>query len=149
MLRGSFFDEFGHKGCSNKWKECRPQDCWIEEPFDNVSKPKQSYHFNSLSRGWKQVLFEHKGSRLFMLRFNNGIIEKKESLYAHFQHRPFMKDRVKNYDHFLITPRTIMDFPKYFVTYILRFYSRNRYLMTMYYQWKDRIIWKMGKGYIR
>jgi hypothetical protein len=145
----TFFDEFGHKGCSDKWKECRPQDCWIEEPFDNVSKPKQSYHFNSLSRGWKQVLFEHNGSRLFMLRFNNGKIEKKESLYAHFQHRPFMKDRVKNYDHFLITPRAVIDFPKHFITFRLRFYSRKRNLMTKYYQWKDRILWKIGKGNIR
>ena len=145
----TFFDEFGHKGCSEKWKDCRPQDCWLEVPFDNVSKPKQSYHFNSLSRGWKQILFEHKGNKLYMLRIKDGKLEKKESLYAHFQHRPFMKDLVKNYDHFLITPGSMIDYPNQFTMLRLRFYSRKRDLMTRYYQWKDRILWKIGKGHIR
>lgn len=145
----TFFDEFGHKGCSEKWKDCRPQDCWLEVPFDNVSKPKQSYHFNSLSRGWKQILFEHKGNKLYMLRIKDGKLEKKESLYAHFQHRSFMKDRVKDYNHFLITPGSIIDFPNHFTMLRLRFYSRKRDLMTRYYQWKDRILWKIGKGHIR
>jgi len=145
----TFFDEFGHKGCSEKWKDCRPQDCWLEVPFDNVSKPKQSYHFNSLSRGWKQILFEHKGNKLYMLRIKDGKLEKKESLYAHFQHRSFMKDRVKDYNHFLITPGSIIDFPNHFTMLRLRFYSRKRDLMTRYYQWKDRILWKAGKGHNR
>ena len=56
----TFFDEFGYKGCSDKWRDCRPDDCWLEWPFDNASKPKQSYHFNSLTRGWERVIFEHK-----------------------------------------------------------------------------------------
>lgn len=145
----TFFDEFGHKGCSDKWKECRPQDCWLEEPFDNVSKPKQSYHFRSLNRNWDQVLFEHINNTLYMLHFNNGHIEKKESLYAHFQHRPFMKDQIRNYDHFLITPRKMIDYPKHFTVIILKYYSRKQSLMTKYYQWKDRILWKIGKGHIR
>ena len=104
---------------------------------------------NSLTRGWKQILFEHQGSKLYMLRFNNGKLEKKESLYAHFQHRPFMKDTVKDYEHFLITPSSMIDYPRNFTTLKLKFYSRKRYLMTKYYQWKDRILWKMGKGHIR
>ena len=145
----TFFDEFDHKGCSDKWRDCRPEDCWLEEPFDNVSKPKQSYHFCSLNRGWKQVIFEHIDNKLYMLRFNDGKLEKKESLYAHFQHRPFMKDIVQDYDHFLITPNSIIDFPKNLVTLKLRFYSRQRTLMTKYFQWKDRFLWKMGKGHFR
>lgn len=145
----TFFDEYGHNGCSDKWRDCRPEDCWLEWPFDNASKPKQSYHFNSLTREWKQVLFEHVGNKLYMLRFNQGKLERKESLYAHFQHRPFMKDTVKDYDHFLITPSRIIDYPKHLTTLMLRFYSRKRDLMTKYYQWKDRILWKVGKGHIR
>ena len=145
----TFFDEYGHKGCSDKWRECRPMDCWIEEPFDNVSKPKQSYHFISLNRECEQIVFEHKNSKLYMLRFNDGKLEKKESLYAHFQHRPFMKDIINNYDHFLITPRSMMDYPKHFTMLKLRFYCRKRGIMTKYYQWKDRILWKIGKGYYR
>jgi hypothetical protein len=140
----TFFDEYGHKGCSDKWRDCRPNDCWLEWPFDNASKPKQSYHFNSLTRGWQQVLFEHVGSKLYMLRFHNSKLEKKESLYAHFQHRPFMKDTVQDYDHFLITPNSMVDFPKHLTTLKLRFYSRQRNLMTKYYQGKDYIIWKLG-----
>ena len=84
-----------------------------------------------------------------MLRFNNGKLEKKESLYAHFQHRPFMKDMIKDYDHFLITPGAMLDFPRHFILLKLRFYSRKRRLMTKYYQWKDRILWKTGKGHFR
>ena len=84
-----------------------------------------------------------------MLRFKDGKLEKKESLYAHFQHRPFMKDQVKNYDHFLITPGSMIDYPNHFTVLKLRFYSRKRDLMTKYYQWKDRILWKIGKGHIR
>lgn len=141
----TYFDEYGYKGCSDKWRDCRPKDCWLEWPFDNASKPKQSYHFNSQTRGWKQVIFEHIGNKLYMLRFHNGRLEKKESLYAHFQHRGFMKDRVADYSHFLVTPRAIIDYPKRFVNIRLRFYCRNRLLMTMYYRWKDRIIWKYGK----
>ena len=102
-----------------------------------------------MTRGWKQVVFEHIDNKLFMIRFNKEKIEKKESLYAHFQHRPFMKDKVKDYDHFLITSRAMMDFPKHFTTLRLRFYCRKRRLMTKYYQWKDRLLWKIGKGHIR
>ena len=142
--RITFFDEYGYKGCSDKWRDCRPDDCWLEWPFDNASKPKESYHFNSQTRGWKQVVFEHVDNKLFMVRFNNGQIEKKESLYAHFQHRGFMKDYVCDYSHFLVTPRAIIDYPKHFVNIQLRFQCRNRSLMTKYYQWKDIIIWKLG-----
>ena len=142
----TFFDEYGFEGCSDKWRDCRPDDCWLEWPFDNVSKPKQSYHFNSLNRGWKQVIFEHIDNKLFMIRFNEGKIEKKESLYAHFQHRGFMKDRVTNYSHFLVTPGAIINYPKHLVDLHLRFFCRKRALMTKYYQWKDLIIWKLGKS---
>lgn len=139
----TFFDEYGYNGCSDKWRDCRPEDCWLEWPFDNASKPKQSYHFNSLTRGWQQVIFEHVDKKLYMLRFCNGQLEKKESLYAHFQHRGFMKDKVKDYSHFLITPGAIIDFPKHFVNIRLRWLCRNRTLITKYYQWKDRILWKL------
>jgi len=140
----TFFDEYGYQGCSDKWRDCRPNDCWLEWPFDNASKPKQSYHFNSLTRGWKQVIFEHIDNKLYMMRFNNGKIEKRESLYAHFQHRGFMKVRASDYDHFLVTPRAIIDYPKHFVNLKLRWLCRNRSIMTKFYQWKDLIIWKLG-----
>ena len=145
----TFFDEYGYKGCSDKWRDCRPDDCWLEWPFDNASKPKQSYHFNSLTRGWERVIFEHKDNKLYMLRFNKGKLEKKESLYAHFQHRSFMKDHVTDYSHFLVTPRAIINFPKHFVNLRLRFLCRDRSLITKYYQWKDRIIWKLGISKIK
>lgn len=144
--RITFFDEYGFNGCSDKWKDCRPEECWLESPFDNASKPKQSYHFNSLTRGWKQVIFEHKENKLYMIRFNHGHIEKKESLYAHFQHRGFMKDRVTNYSHFIITPNSIIDYPILFVYPRLHWFCRKRSLVTKYYQWKDLIIWKLGKS---
>lgn len=140
----TFFDEYGYKGCSDKWRDCRSEDCWLEWPFDNASKPKEAFHFNSMTRGWKQVVFEHLDNKLYMLRFNNGKLEKKESLYAHFQHRGFMKDNVTNYSHFLVTPNTIIDYPKHFVNLQLHWLCRNRSLMTKYYQWKDYIIWKFG-----
>lgn len=139
----TFFDEYGYNGCSDKWRDCRPEDCWLEWPFDNASKPKESYHFNSMTRGWQQVIFEHIDSKLYMLRFNSGKLEKKESLYAHFQHRGFMKDEVKDYSHFLVTPKAIIDYPRHFVNLRLRWLCRNRSLMTKYYQWKDRIMWKL------
>jgi len=140
----TFFDEYGYNGCSDKWRDNRPDDCWLEWSFDNASKPKQSYHFNSLTRGWKQVIFEHVDNKLYMIRFKNGKMEKKESLYAHFQHRGFMKDRVTDYNHFIVTPNAIIDYPKHFVNLQLRWLCRNRSLMTKYYQWKDRIIYKLG-----
>ena len=140
----TFFDEYGFNGCSDKWRDCRPEDCWLEWPFDNVAKPKESYHCNSMTRWWQQVIFEHIGNKLYMLRFNHGKLEKKESLYAHFQHRGFMKDSVTDYSHFLVTPRAIVDYPKLLVNIRLRWMCRNRSLMTKYYQWKDRIIWRLG-----
>ena len=140
----TFFDEYGYNGCSDKWRDNRPDDCWLEWSFDNASKPKQSYHFDSLTRGWKQVIFEHVDNKLYMIRFKKGKMEKKESLYAHFQHRGFMKDRVTDYNHFLVTPNAIIDYPKHLVYLRLRWLCRNRSLMTKYYQWKDRILYKLG-----
>lgn len=140
----TFFDEYGYNGCSDKWRDCRPDDCWLEWPFDNASKPKQSYHFNSLTRDWQQVVFEHCGQKLWMVRFRNGKMEKRESMYAHFQHRGFMKDRVSDYSHFLVTPGAIVDYPRHFAVLRLRFHCRSRKLTTKYYQWKDRILWKLG-----
>lgn len=145
----TFFDEFDHMGCSDKWKACRPNDCWVETPFDNVSKPKQAFHFNSLTRGWQQVLFEHDGQHLYMIRIVNGKIEKKESLYAHFQHRAFMKDKISDYNHFLITPTSMIDFPKHMIKFHLLFYSRKRTFRTKLAQWKDRIIWKLNLGHYK
>ena len=139
-----FFDEYEHKGFGDKWLGCQPEKCWTEWPFDNASKPKQSYHFNSLTRGWKQIIFEHLDNKLYMIRFNHGKIEKRESLYAHFQHRGFMKDRVRDYSHFLVTPGAIINYPKRFVNIRLRFFCRKRPLMTKYYQWKDLILWKLN-----
>ena len=140
----TYFDEFRHRGCSDKWRDCRNEDCWLEWPFDNISFPKHSYHFNSMTRGWKQVIFEHIDNKLYMIRFNHGLLEKKEYLYAHFQHRGFMKDRVTDYSHFLVTPRSIIDFPKHLINIRLRILCRKRLLVTMYYKWKDLIIWKLG-----
>ncbi len=140
----TFFDEFGYKGCSDKWRDIRPDDCWLEWPLDNASKPKQAYHFNSTLRGWKQVIFEHVDNKLYVIRFRKNKIEKKETLYAHFQHIGFMKDHVSNYDHFLIVPNAIINYPKHFVNLILRWHCRKRVLMTKYYQWKDLLIWKLG-----
>ena len=139
----TFFDEFNHKGCSDKWRDCRPDDCWLEEPFDNVSKPKQSFHFCSLNRGWQKVIFEHVSNKLYMLRFQNGLLEKRESLYAHFQHRGMMKDKVTDYSHFLVTPCAIIDYPKRFVRFHLRLLCRKHILKTKYYQWRDYIIWRL------
>ena len=147
--RITFFDEFNHKGCSDKWRDLRPNDCWLQEPFDNISRPKESFHFCSLNRGWQQVIFEHLEAKLFMLRYYNGKIEKRESLYAHFQHRNNMKDRVTNYNHFIVTPRAIIDYPKRLVSLHIRFLCRKRILMTKYYQWRDYIIWRLNLGYER
>lgn len=139
----TFFDEYDHRGCSDKWRDCRPKDCWLEEPFDNVSKPKQSYHFCSLNRGWKQVVFEHISNKLYMIRHKNGTWEKRESLYAHFQHRGFMKDLVSDYSHFLVTPEAIIDYPKRLVNWTLRYYCRKRTLTTKFFQWRDYMIWRL------
>ena len=57
-----------------------------------------------------------------------------------------MKDRVTDYCHFLITPDAIIDYPKHLINIRLWLLCRNRSLMTKYYQWKDRIIWKLGLG---
>lgn len=95
------------------------------------------------------AILEHVDNKLYILRFNNRKLEKRESLYAHFQHRGFMKDKVTDYSHFLVTPNAIIDYPKHFTMLKLRYYSRKRNLMTKYYQWKDRIIWKIEKGYIK
>lgn len=145
----TFFDEYGYKGCSDKWRECRPKDCWLEWPFDNISKPKQSYHFCSLTRGWRNVVFEHIGNKLYMLRFMGWEIQKKESLYAHFQFRNKMKNKIKNYNHFLITPDAIIDFPRFFTYPRLRFYCRNRHLTTYLYRIRDYIIWRLHLTYNR
>lgn len=145
----TFFDEFGHGGCSDKWRSLRPEDCWLEEPFDNVSKPKQSFHLCSLNRGWKQVVFEHRASCLFMLRYHHGRFERRESLYAHFQHRPFMCVNVTDYDHFLVTPTRVIDYPRHFVGLRLRYHCRRRLLTTIFFQWRDRLLWKLGMSHFR
>ncbi len=148
--RITFFDEFGHGGCSDKWRTCIPADCWLQEPFDNVSKPKQAYHFNSLTHPyWQQIVFEYYQGKLYAVRFRNGMIEKRETLYAHFQHRPFMRDSVKDYAHFLVTPSAIIDYPRHFSKLWIRYYCRRQTLRTKYYQWKDRIIWKLGLFHFR
>lgn len=142
--KSAYYDEYNYKGFGDKWRGCHPEACWLEWPFDNVSRPKEAFHFCSLNREWKRVLFEHTGNKLYMLRFNNGQIERRESLYAHFQHRVSMKDRVTDYEHFLVTPRAIIDYPRHFLNLRLRWLCRDRSLMTKYYQWKDLIIWKLG-----
>lgn len=140
----TFFDEIYHKGFGDKWRECRPNDCWLDWQFDNVSRPKEAYHLNSLNRGWKQVIFEHIGNKLFILRFHNGKLEKKESLYAHFQHRGFMIDKATNYSHFLVTPNSIINYPQRLSNFWLRYYCRKQNLRTWYFQFRDYMIWRLN-----
>lgn len=139
----SFFDEFEHKGFGDKWCELRPQDCWLDCPFDIISTPKRAYHLRSYNRGWEPVLFEHIDKKFYMIKFENGHILKSESLYAHFQHRDFMKDKVSDYSHFIVTPNAIIEYPKLFANLRLRFLCRKRYLMTRYYQFRDYMIWRL------
>lgn len=141
-----YYDEYGYRGFGDKWRYLRPDDCWLEWPFDNVSRPKESFHFSSLTHGWQQVVFEHEGKKLYILRFNGGRLERRETLYAHFQHRSYMKDRTSDYSHFLITPTAIIDYPRRLASLRLRWHCRKRPLTTKYYQWRDRIIWKLGLG---
>jgi hypothetical protein len=70
-------------------------------------------------------------------------LEKRESLYAHFQHRGMMKDKVIDYSHFLVTPCAIIDYPKRLVRLRLRLLCRKHTLTTKYYQWRDYIIWRL------
>lgn len=141
----TFFDEYDHGGMADRWRDLRRGDCALEKefggqfPFDNASKPKQEYHFVSLTRGWQRVIFEHEGKKLYMLRMKDGKPERKESLYAHFQHRPFTRDRVTDYSHFLILPAAIIDYPSHFVNLKLRWYCRCRHLATLYYRWYARV----------
>jgi hypothetical protein len=141
----TFFDEYGYKGCGDKWRDCRPNDHWNLRPYDNMQKPKQAYHFNSLApRNWEQVVFEHVGGKLYIIRIGkDSIIERKESMYAHFQHRQNMCDKVKDYSHFLVTPDVIKDYPKHHEMFWLKYYCRSRNLTTKYYQWRARLQWKI------
>ncbi|MCR4808812.1 MAG: hypothetical protein K5896_03015 [Prevotella sp.] len=145
----AFFDEYSHKGFGDKWAGCRPEECWREWPFDNVSKPKQAYHFCSLNRGWKQVLFEHVGNKLYMVKYENGELKKKESMYAHFQHRGYMKDTVTDYSHFLVTPDGIMDYPRKCAKLRLRWLSRKRRIRTWRCQFHDYIVWKLNLSHYK
>lgn len=141
----TFFDEFNHKGCSDKWRDCRPDDCWLETPFDNAPTPKYAFHLCSWTRHWQQVVFEHIGGKLYIVKFEHGKVVKSESLYAHFQHRNFMRDKVNDYGHFLVTPASIIDFPLHFVRWRLRWYCRRRPLMTKLYMWHDILVWRLGR----
>lgn len=91
-------------------------------------------------------------NRYFMIKIDGYQyckIERMESLYAHFQHRGYMKDRIKNYKHFLITPMGMVEYPKSNAAFWLRVYCLDLSIITKYYQWKDRIIYKLGKSKCR
>jgi len=138
-----FFDEYEHKGFGDKWREQRTADCWLEWYFDIVSTPKRAYHLRSYNRGWEPVLFEHVDMKFYIIKFEKGRIMRMESLYAHFQHRGFMKDKVTDYSHFIVTPNAIIDYPKHLINLRLRFLCRKRNLMTRFYQLRDYFIWRL------
>ena len=57
-------------------------------------------------------------------------------------HRFFLSEREDSI--YGYATNAIIDYPKYFVNIRLRFHCRKRLLMTLYYKWKDIIIWKLG-----
>lgn len=145
----AFFDEYRHKGFGDKWKECRPEDCWNEVHFDNIAFPKVSYHFWSWTRKWKHFVFEHQDGKLFMVKYENGQLQRKESLYAHFQHRGYMTDKVTDYSHFLVTPDGMRNYPRRCATLRLRWMCRKRRIRTWYCQFHDYILWKLNLSHTK
>lgn len=144
-----FFDEYRHKGFGDKWKECRPEDSWTEEHFDNIAFPKRSFHFWSWISGWKQFVFEHHEGKLFRIKYAKGQLLKEETMYAHFQHRGYMKDTVTDYGHFIITPDGMKDYPLRLAKLRIQWYCRKRRIRTWYYQARDYLLWKFNLSYYK
>lgn len=135
----SAFDEYNHKGLGDLWKFLYPDEIWDCRLFDDVRVPRLSFNFVSEFHPEysDRLIFEYSDQRLYRIYVGaDGEIKKEETLYAHFQQRKFMKDKVFDYNNYLIVPNEFI--PSETVTIKkLNHWCRKRDLR--------RKIWNLGR----
>lgn len=135
------FDEYLHKGMSDRWTDLFPEKVWNTNPFDDIIVPRLHFNFISFSRqNLRNLIFEYTPGKLSRVYTNNETIIKEPTLYAHFQQRKFMKCIAKNTDNYLIIPNQFIE-------------SRN-YSINDLYKWGipqnlNRVIYNLKKRILR
>jgi len=110
--KNSAFDEYNHKGMSDKWTQLYPEQIWNSKLFDDIQVPRLSLNFVSVMHPERtNLIFEYNENRLYRIYHDeNGKRRREETLYAHFQQRKFMKIETNNLQHYLIVPNKFINF---------------------------------------
>lgn len=139
--RNFAFDEFSHKGMSDKWKHIYPHLLWEEKPFDDVMVPYFSLNFKSVFNTIvsNNLIFKYYNNNLYRIYttdLDNIIMEP--ILYAHFRQRKFLKVCTDNLNNYLIIPNAYISLTSVTVSK-LKAWCRPRKTYRFYRNFKFRL----------
>lgn len=143
-----YFDEYWHKGLSDKWKSLYPEKIWDSRLFDDIRIPEINMNFVSVFHPEYSdcLIFLYENSKLFRIYLIDGKIKKEETLYAHFQKRKFMKIKTDNYNNYLIVPNKFISASGMFLNVRrMQWYGRPQELKRKIFNKKNRLLYKLDK----
>lgn len=141
QTKNAVFDEYLHRGMSDRWKDIYPDRIWDSRLFDDIRVPRLAMNFISEfhEECSKNLIFEYEAGNLYRIyQKEDGIIAKEETLYAHFQQRKFMKVETDNLKHYLIIPNKFINYQPISVEKLIK-WGRPRTLQRKYFNFKNRI----------
>lgn len=105
------FDEYLHKGLSDKWVFLHKDKVYQTVDFDDIRVPHNRYDFESIGKGLKNLIFEYSNKKLYRMYLDNNKVRKEESLYVHFQKRNIFKYNVNpDADNYIIIPNKFIPY---------------------------------------
>lgn len=141
QTRNAVFDEYLHRGMSDRWKNIYPDRIWDSRLFDDIRVPRLAMNFISEfhPKYSKNLIFEYEDGNLYRIyQKEDGTIAKEETLYAHFQQRKFMRIETDNLKHYLVIPNKFINYQPISVEKLIK-WGRPRILQRKFFNLKNRI----------
>lgn len=134
------FDEYLHKGLSDRWMHLNPQKVYkIDGLFDDVLVPHRAMHFKAWGYPYKKLIYHYCDGTLYRVYILKGKVERKACLYAHFQQRKNFSIHTNKFDSYVIIPNSFIPF-KTLSVWRVRFWGRKRYISFVIYRIKTKLM---------
>ena len=129
------FDEFLHKGLSDRWQELYPSRIYKCNCFDDIIIPRKILNFVSFGKTDSSLIFCYANKKLYRIFLERGKIIKEQSMYVHFQQRKFMRIQTYDTQNYLIIPNRFINY-RAISRFKLVLWGRKRFLSYWLFRFK-------------
>ncbi|OUN99899.1 DUF6625 family protein [Bacteroides clarus] len=132
------FDEYQHKGLSDRWIKIYPKRVFRTTAFDDICIPRLHWHFQAYQKDYCNLIFEYNQGQLYRHYLKGGKWICEQTLYAHFQQRKKFQDKTTSTEHYLIIPNSFIPYRKLTKSNI-KWLGRKRPLQYLHYRIKIKL----------